>query len=37
MFGSVVTTGGLAALILKIVRSKKIVKAAGECNPKEKG
>ena len=35
--GSVTTTGGLTALVLKIVRWKKNVKIAGECNPKESG
>jgi len=37
MVGSGMTTGGLTALVEKVVRSKKSVKSAGEANPKESG
>ena len=37
MVGNVTTTSGLTALVVKIVRPKKSVKTAGNCNPKESG
>jgi hypothetical protein len=37
MVGSITTTGGLTALVAKIVRPKKGVKTAANCNPKESG